>query len=104
MGKFAEILSKARDPKSESLNPVWSDHFPTLAEAFYPAPGKASGTYVTPKHSVTLFSDGLTLKAVVGARDAKRKFWLTLDGPEAVLEQIELALISGHGEWRDVTE
>jgi len=104
MGKFGDILSKAGTAKDESLNPVWGDHFPALMEAFFPAPGKASGTWATPKFSVTLFSEGSRLKAVLGSKTHPRKFWITLDGPEGVLEQIEIALISGDGEWRDAVE
>ncbi len=104
MGKLSEILSKAGSAKDESLNPVWGDHFPLLMEGFYPAPGKASGTWATPKFSVTLFSEGSRLKAVFGSKGHPRKLWITLDGPEGVLEQIELALASGDGEWRDAKE
>ena len=104
MGKFSEIVAANATPKVQELPDAWQEQFPLLLEAFYPAPGKASGTFVTPKYSVTVFSEGRALKAVVGAREAKRKFWLTLDGPEGVLEQIEMALDSGKGEWRDAKE
>jgi len=104
MGKFSEIVAANATPKVQELPETWQEQFPLLLEAFYPAPGKASGTFVTPKYSVTVFSEGRALKAVVGAREAKRKFWLTLDGPEAVLEQIEAALKAGQGEWRDSKE
>lgn len=101
MGALSEILSKAGTAKDESLNPVWGDHFPLLMEGFFPAPGKASGTYLTPRFSITLFSEGSRLKAVFGSKTHPRKFWITLDGPEAVLEQVETALRVGEGEWRD---
>jgi hypothetical protein len=104
MGKLSELLSKSGSAQDESLNPVWGDHFPLLMEGFYPAPGKASGTYATPKFSVTLFSEGSRLKAVFGSKMHPRKFWITLDGPEAVLEQVELALKLGEGEWRDAKD
>jgi len=104
MGKLAEILSTSGSAKDESLNPVWGDHFPLLMEGFFPAPGKASGTFQTPKFSVTLFSEGSRLKAVFGSKGHPRKFWVTLDGPEAVLEQIEICLRQGDGEWRDAVE
>jgi len=104
MGKFTDLVAKNAAPKQESLNPVWGDHFPLLMEAFYPAPGKATGTFLTPKYSVTLFSEGTKLKAVIGARGAPKKFWTTLDGPEAVLEQLEICLLQDDGEWRDAVE
>lgn len=104
MGKFADLVRENSAPKQESLPDAWVEQFPLLTEALFPEPGKASGTYLTPKYSVTLFTEGKRLKAVVGARDGKRKFWTTLDGPEAVLEQVELALKSDHGEWRDAAE
>jgi len=104
MGKLAEILSTSGSAKDESLNPVWGDQFPLLMEGFFPAPGKASGTFQTPKFSVTLFSEGSRLKAVFGSKGHPRKFWVTLDGPEAVLEQIEVCLRQGDGEWRDAVE
>lgn len=101
MGKFTELAKQASSPKQESLPDEWTSQFPILLEAFYPAPGKASGTFLTPKYSVTIFSEGCSLKAVVGAREGNAKYWLTLNGPEAVLEQIEMALGSGKGEWRE---
>jgi len=104
MGKFSEIVQTATSPRQEQLPEAWASQFQLLMEAFYPAPGKASGTFVTPKYSVTVFSEGTRLKAVVGARGAPKKFWVTLEGPEAVLEQIELALFHGKGEWRDAKE
>lgn len=104
MGKFSDIVSKAGTPKAEQLPEVWAAQFALLTEAFFPAPGKASGTFVTPKYSITVFSEGSALKAVVGARGAKMKFWVTLDGPEAVLEQIELCLQNGRGEWREAKD
>lgn len=101
MGKFTDLVKAAKQPKAESLNPVWGDCFPLLMEALYPAPGKATGTWLTPKYSVTVFSDGCALKAVVGSRTDTLKFFVTLDGPEAVLEQLEL-LIANHPEyWRE---
>jgi hypothetical protein len=102
MGKFAEIVKAAASPKPADLADVWKEHFPLLAEAMFPEPGKASGTYLTPRYSVTLFTEGCEVKAVVGGKEAPRKFWITLDGPEAALEQVELALKSGKGQWRDV--
>lgn len=104
MGALSEILSKAGTSKSESLNPVWGDHFPLLMEGFFPPPGKATGTFLTPRFSVTLFSEGSRLKAVFGSKNHPRKFWITLDGPEAVLEQVEIALKNEDGEWRDAKE
>jgi len=101
MGQLSEILSKSGSAKDESLNPVWGDHFPLLMEGFFPPPGKASGTFAAPRFSVTLFAEGSRLKAVFGSKDHPRKFWVTLDGPEGVLEQMELCLKSGDGEWRD---
>lgn len=104
MGKFSDLVATATAPRKEELPEAWASQFALLTEAFFPAPGKASGTFVTPKYSVTVFSEGLRLKAVVGARGAAKKFWLTLEGPEGVLEQIELALLHGNGEWRDAKE
>jgi hypothetical protein len=104
MSGLAEILSKSGTRADESLNPVWGDCFPLCMEGFFPAPGKASGTYATPKFSVTLFSEGNRLKAVFGSKGHPRKFWITLDGPEGVLEQVEMALKSGDGEWRDAKD
>ena len=104
MGKFSEIVASNASPKVEELPEAWASQFPLLAEAFFPAPGKASGTFISPKYSVTVFSEGKRLKAVLGAREASRKFWVTLDGPEAILEQVELCLQSGLGEWRDAKE
>lgn len=104
MGKFSDIVATQTAPRKEELPEAWSDQFALLTEAFFPAPGKATGTFVSPKYSVTVFSEGLRLKAVVGARGAPKKFWVTLDGPEGVLEQIELALLNGNGEWRDAKE
>lgn len=101
MSKLSEILSKAGSSQDESLNPVWGDHFPVLMEGFFPPPGKATGTFAGPKFSVTLFSEGSRLKAVFGSKTHPRKFWTTLDGPEGVLEQLELALVNVDGEWRD---
>lgn len=101
MGRFTELVKAAKAPKVESLSPVWGDHFPLLMEALYPAPGKATGTYLTPKYSITVFSDGCALKAVIGSRNDNLKFFVTLDGPEAVLEQLEL-LVGSHPEyWRE---
>ena len=102
MGKFSDAVKAAASPKVEELPEVWAEHFPWLAEAMFPEPGKATGTWLTPRYSVTVFSEGRALKAVVGAKDGPRKFWVTLDGPEAVLEQVEVCLKSGKGEWRDV--
>lgn len=104
MGRFTELVAEQTSPKKEALPDSWASQFPLLTEAFYPAPGKATGTFVTPKYSVTVFSEGLALKAVVGSRTAPKKLWVTLDGPEAVLEQIELCLASGKGEWRDTKQ
>jgi hypothetical protein len=104
MGALSEILSKAGTAKDESLSEVWSGHFPLLMEGFFPPPGKASGTLLGPRFSVTLFAEGSRLKAVFGSKNHPRKFWMTLDGPEAVLEQVEIALKSGDGEWRDSKE
>lgn len=104
MSKLSEILAKSGTRADESLNPVWGDHFPLLMEGFFPAPGKATGTFATPKFSVTLFSEGSRLKAVFGSKAHPRKFWATLDGPEGVLEQVEILLRDGDGEWRDAKE
>lgn len=104
MGKFSELVRSATAPRKEELPDAWASQFQLLTEAFFPAPGKASGTFETPKYSVTVFSEGVRLKAVVGARGAPKKFWVTLEGPEGVLEQIELALLNGNGEWRDAKE
>lgn len=104
MGLFFDRLNAAASPTKESLPEVWHDQFPILADAMFPVPGKASGTYLTPRFSVTLFTEGCRLKAVVGAKEGPRKFWATLDGPEAVLEQVEALLKSGNGEWRDSKE
>jgi hypothetical protein len=101
MGKFNDLVKDAGTPKPEDWPEAWATQFPLLAEAMFPEPGKASGTYVTPRYSVTLFTQGKLLTAVVGAKDGPRKFWVTLDGPEAALEQVELALKSGKGEWRE---
>lgn len=101
MGKFKQICDASGTPKQDSLPEVWKEHFPLLAEGMFPEPGRASGTYATPRFSVTLFTEGCALKVVVGSRDFPRKFWATLDGPEAVLEQVEIMLASGKGEWRD---
>lgn len=104
MGKFSELVSAQANPKPETLPEIWKDHFPLLCEAMFPPPGKATGTYLSPRYSVTVFTEGCRLKAVVGAREAPKKFWATLDGPEAILEQIEALLVSGGGEWRDSKE
>lgn len=101
---FHDIAKRGSTPAKESLDPVWGDHFPLLMQALFPAPGKATGTWATPRYSVTAFSEGCRLKCVVGAKGASHKFWLTLDGPEAILEQIELALKSGAGEWREAKD
>lgn len=104
MGRFTDLVREQTAPRVEQLADSWQSQFPLLTEAFYPAPGKASGTFLSPKYSVTVFSEGLSLKAVVGSREAAKKLWITLDGPEAVLEQIELALKTGRGEWRDAKQ
>lgn len=104
MGMFSDLVGNASSPKPDSLPDAWASQFPLLTEAMFPAPGKASGTFQTPRYSVTLFTEGCKLKAVVGAKDARFKFWVTLDGPEAVLEQVESALKSGAGEWREAKE
>lgn len=104
MGRFNDILTTAGSSDDDSLPEVWKAQFPLLLEAFFPPPGKASGTFLTPKFSVTVFSEGNRVKAVLGSRGHKRKFWLTLSTPEAILEQVEVALKEGKGEWREVGE
>jgi hypothetical protein len=104
MGKLQELLANSGTRSDESLNPVWGDHFPLCMEGFFPAPGKASGTYASPKFSITLFTEGNRLKAVFGSKTHPRKFWMTLDGPEGVLEQVEIALRDQDGEWRDTKD
>lgn len=104
MSTFFELAASGGDPNNGELPEVWEQCFPLLLQAMFPKPGKASGTTLTPRYSVTVFSEGTRLKAVVGARDCSRKFWVTLDGPESVLESIELALKTGKGEWRDSKE
>lgn len=104
MGRFNEILSAAGTPGDEHLPEAWAVQFPLLTEAFFPAPGKASGTWATPKFSLTAFSEGHRLKVVLGSKSHPKKLWLTLDGPEGVLEQVELALRNGGGEWRDAKD
>lgn len=104
MGKFADLLAAAAKPRVEFLNEVWADQFPLLADAFFPAPGKATGTYVSPKFSVTAFSDGLALKIVLGAKGHRQKFWMTLSSPEALLEQLEMCLASHPEYWRDAED
>lgn len=102
MSSFREILSKAGTAADERLPDAWASQFPLLLGAFFPPPGRASGTFDGPKFSVTLFSEGSRLKAVLGSKTHPRKLWLSLEGPEGVLEQLELALRTGAGEWRDV--
>jgi len=104
MGKFADLVKAATENRSKELPDVWDSHFPLLKEAMFPLPGKASGTFQTPRFSVTVFSDCGELKAVVGAKDGPRKFWITLDSPESVLESVELALQKGNGQWRESKE
>lgn len=104
MGRFNEILSKAGTPGDEHLPEVWLEHFPLLTEAFFPPPGKASGTFASPKFSLTAFSEGHRLKGVLGSKFHPKKLWCTLDGPEGLLEQMELLLRTGGGEWRDAKE
>jgi len=101
MPKLSEILATAGTAADEQLGEVWSDHFPTIRDGLFPHPGKASGTFATPKFSITLFAEGHRLKAVFGSKTHPKKFWCTLDGPEAVLEQLEVLLQSGRGEWRE---
>lgn len=104
MGKFAELMKAASVPKAENLHPSWSERYPLLMEALYPAPGKASGTYMSPKFSITLFSDGCAFKCVLGSPMHNQKFWLTLDGPECALEALELALEKHPEYWRDAKQ
>jgi hypothetical protein len=104
MGKFSEMVKAAAEDRPKELPEVWDSHFPLLKEAMFPLPGKASGTFATPRFSVTVFTDCGELKAVVGAKDGPRKFWITLDGPEAILEMVELALQKGQGQWREAKE
>lgn len=101
---FVEILRTSGTGQDSRLPDAWASQFPLLLQAFFPEPGKASGTFATPKFSCTLFSEGSKLKVVFGSEMHPRKFWLTLDGPEGVLEQLEIALRSGKGEWRDKKE
>ena len=99
--KLSDILATAGTAADEKLEEVWSDHFPLLRDGMYPLPGKASGTWATPRFSITLFGEGHRLKAVFGSKTHPKKFWCTLDGPEGVLEQIESLLAAGKGEWRE---
>lgn len=104
MGEFSEIVRRAGSVKPEDRPEVWHTHFPLLEEAMFPLPGKATGTWLSPRYTVTVFQDGGELKAVVGAKEGPRKYWVTLDGPEAVLEQVELCIKSGKGQWRDAKD
>lgn len=104
MGKFVELMKAASVPKAEHLHASWAEQYPLLMEALYPAPGKASGTFASPKFSITLFSEGCAFKAVLGSKTHNQKFWITLDGPECALEALESALVNHPEYWRDAKE
>jgi hypothetical protein len=98
---FHDMARASAGPRKEPDAGVWQEQFPRLWEALWPPLVEGSRTKRLPRFTVTVFSHQGALKCVVSSREQTDRFFLTLDGPEAVLEQIELALASGKGEWRD---
>lgn len=92
--------SAGTDAASFSLPDSDREAYPNIATLLLGVPGKASGTWDTPPHTVVIFVEGGRLKAIVGAGDENPKFFTTVNQLEGFLDDLELCLETNKGEWK----
>jgi hypothetical protein len=96
--RFAIAGSKSRWAVDQVIE---DECCPTTAGLMAGVCDPKTGFCLIEEASITIFRDNGVYKVVMGRGPACRRFYLTLDGLEAVVEQVERALNEGQGTWRD---